>query len=436
MQNTDVLKIKGGIPLNGQIEVHGEKNSVPKIMVASLLSDQPSVLKNICHVSDTELMMNVIRALGGRVQEIGDREIELESLQIHNMDEKNLREVVGKSRVPILLCGPLLIRTGEAVIPTLGGDQIGERPVDLHLTALKKMGATIKENAQGIYLSAKKLHGAQIRLDYPSVGATEQILMAATRAEGTTELSNAAIEPQIMDLVQTLRQMGADITHEPERIFIIKGVSSLGGYDHTAIPDRLEVASWACVALGTNGKISVNDARAEHMRSFLDKFEAAGGAFAIKDEGMEFWRGEDAITPTHVETDVAPGFATDWQPPFTVVLTQAQGQSIVHETVYESRFGYTEALNRMGADITLEKRCRGMLCRFNDEYLHTAIINGPTPLHGAEIEVPDIRAGFSYVIGALMAEGISTISNVKLLKRGYEDFVPKLQALGAQIVVD
>ena len=433
MDNTHI-KIQGGVPLNGQIEVFGEKNSVAKIMVASLLSDKPSILRNICHVVDTELMTNVIRAVGGEAEEIEERVIRIENKDIHNMDEKTLQEVVGKSRVPILLCGPLLARTGEAIIPAMGGDIIGNRPVDLHLTALKKMGAKIEEKASGIYLKAKKLHGRPIRLDYPSVGATEQILMAAVLAEGITQLSNAAIEPQIMDLVVTLRQMGADIIFEPERTFIINGVNSLSGYDHTAIPDRLEIASWACVALGTNGKISVTDARAEHMRSFLDKFEAAGGAFTIKDHGMEFWRGEDVITPTHVETDVSPGFATDWQPPFAVVLTQANGQSIVHETVYESRFGYVEALNKMGADITLEKRCRGMLCRFNDEYYHTAIINGPTPLHGAEIEVPDIRAGFSYIVGALMAQGTTTVTNSQILNRGYEKFTEKLQNLGAQLL--
>ena len=297
MDNTHI-KIQGGVPLNGQIEVFGEKNSVAKIMVASLLSDKPSILRNICHVVDTELMTNVIRAVGGEAEEIEERVIRIENKDIHNMDEKTLQEVVGKSRVPILLCGPLLARTGEAIIPALGGDIIGNRPVDLHLTALKKMGAKIEEKASGIYLKAKKLHGRPIRLDYPSVGATEQILMAAVLAEGITQLSNAAIEPQIMDLVVTLRQMGADIIFEPERTFIINGVNSLSGYDHTAIPDRLEIASWACVALGTNGKISVTDARAEHMRSFLDKFEAAGGAFTIKDHGMEFWRGEDVITPS------------------------------------------------------------------------------------------------------------------------------------------
>lgn len=433
MENNNILRIRGGKPLSGEIEVHGEKNSVSKIMVASLLSAKQSTLRNACHVVDTELMMNVIRALGG-VANIEGRTITMETPEIHKMDESSLAEVVGKSRVPILLCGPLLARTGEALIPSLGGDQIGERPFDLHLTALEKMGATAKETPSGIYLSANKLKGADIKFYYPSVGATEQVLMAATLAEGTTVLSNAAIEPQIMDLAQALRQMGADIRHEPERTFVIKGVNSLNGYDHTSIPDRLEVASWACVALGTNGKISVTDARPEHMRSFLDKFGAAGGAFAIKDEGMEFWRGEDVLTPTHIETDVAPGFATDWQPPFAVVLTQANGQSILHETVYESRLGYTEALNKMGANITLEKRCRGMMCRFSEKYFHTAIINGPTPLHGTEIEVPDIRAGFSYVIGALMAEGVSTITNVGLLKRGYENFLPKLQTLGAEIV--
>lgn len=434
MEN-DILKIKGGKPLNGEVSVYSAKNAVSKILVATLLTDQECVLGNASYVVDTELMINVLTSLGAEVEnDRATRIIRVKATDIHGMDDKKFHEVVGKSRVPILLCGPLLSRMGKAVIPALGGCVIGDRPVDFHITALRKLGAEVEEKSDGIYFRAKKLVGCPIRLDYPSVGATEQVLLSAVVAEGVTELSNAAIEPEIQDLVSVLNQMGADITLN-ERTYTIVGVQKLNGFRHSAIPDRLEVASWACAAAATNGNIFVRNANSAHMRAFLEKFEEAGGEFAIKDKGIGFWRGEK-LTSVKIETDVYPGFATDWQQPFTVLLTQCSGESIVHETVYESRFGYTTALNKMGASIKLINECRGTLCRFNKIHPHTAIIRGPTPLTAGEIEVPDLRGGFSYVIAALTASGITTISNVGLLKRGYEDFTQKLENLGAQIVVE
>lgn len=430
----DILKIKGGKPLEGEVAVYGAKNAVSKILVAALLTDQECVLRNVSYVVDTELMINVLTSLGAEVEDDrANRTIRVSAKNIHGMDDKKFHEVVGKSRVPILLCGPLLSRMGEAVIPALGGCVIGDRPVDFHIAALRKLGAEVSEESDGIYFKAGKLIGCPIHLEYPSVGATEQVLLSAVFAQGTTELSNAAIEPEILDLVSVLNQMGADISVN-ERTYTIAGVNKLNGFDHSAIPDRLEVASWACAAAATNGNIFVRNANPEHMRAFLEKFEEVGGEFAVKDDGIGFWRGAENLKPIKIETDVYPGFATDWQQPFTVLLTQSVGESIVHETVYENRFGYTAALNKMGANIELINACRGTLCRFNEIYPHTAIVHGPTPLVAAEIEVPDLRGGFSYVIAALMASGVTTISNVKLLKRGYEDFVRKLELLGLQLV--
>ena len=436
MENTDVLKIKGGMPLNEEVAVYGAKNAVSKILVAALLTDKECVLRNASYVVDTELMMNILTSLGAEVEDDRtNRTIRVASRNIHGMADAKFHEVVGKSRVPILLCGPLLSRMGEAVIPALGGCVIGDRPVDFHIAALRKLGAEVEEKSDGIYFKAKKLVGCPIRLDYPSVGATEQVLLSAVFAEGATELSNAAIEPEIQDLVSVLNQMGADITLS-ERTYIVRGVQKLHGFNHCTIPDRLEVASWACVAAATNGNIFVRNANPLPMRAFLEKFKEVGGEFAIKDDGIGFWRGEQELRPIKIETDVYPGFATDWQQPFTVLLTQSMGESIVHETVYENRFGYTTALNQMGANIELIEECRGTLCRFNGNYFHTALIYGPTPFVAQEIEVPDLRGGFSYVIAALIAKGVTEISNVKLLKRGYENFVEKLSCLGAEIVDD
>lgn len=431
--DNDILKIKGGKPIQGTVSVHGAKNAVSKIMVAALLTEEPCVLHNVSWVVDTDLMMNLIPSLGGTVEKIGGRDVRITAKTLHGMDNQKFQEVVGKSRVPILLCGPLLARHGQALIPALGGCVIGDRPVDFHIAALKKLGAKVEERSDGIYFSAKKLHGAPIRLEYPSVGATEQVLLSATTADGITELSNAAIEPEILDLVEVLNKMGADITLN-DRIYTIKGVKSLRGFDHTPIPDRLEVASWACLSAATNGKIFVENANPEHLRAFLEKFEEVGGEFRILDNGISFWRAGSKLKTTNIETDVYPEFATDWQQPFTVLLTLARGESHIHETVYENRFGHANSLNKMGASINLIKECRGTLCRFNNEHFHTAIINGGGKLHGEDIEVPDLRGGFSYVIAAAAADGISTIRNIKLLKRGYEDFVPKLQTLGVDMI--
>jgi UDP-N-acetylglucosamine 1-carboxyvinyltransferase len=213
-------------------------------------------------------------------------------------------------------------------------------------------------------------------------------------------------------------------------------VRELGGYDHAAMPDRLEAASWASAAAATGGRIFVRNARQVDMMTFLNQFRKIGGDFEVTGDGIAFWRREWGLHSTVLETDVHPGFMTDWQQPFVIALTQAAGVSIVHETVYEERFGYVEALNRMGAQIQIYRECLGGLhCRFGQRnYLHSGVIVGPTPLHGAEIYIPDLRAGFSYVIAALVAAGASTLTNTSLIQRGYENLIPKLHALGAEVV--
>jgi UDP-N-acetylglucosamine 1-carboxyvinyltransferase len=308
--------------------------------------------------------------------------------------------------------------------------------VDFHIRALQEMGAQLHDESGNAHLSTERLQGAKIRLDYPSVGATEQVILGAVMAEGVTELSNAAMEPEIMDLIMVLQKMGATISVDVDRVITIAGVRRLRGFDHTAMPDRLEAASWASAALATNGRIFVRHARQVDMMTFLNKFRQVGGDFRATSEGIEFWRAGDQLRSTVIETDVHPGFMTDWQQPFVIVLTQAEGVSIVHETVYEQRFGYVEALNRMGAQIQLYRECLGGLkCRFGQRnYKHSAVIVGPTQLHGAEIHIPDLRAGFSYVIAALTASGVSTLTGTELIQRGYENLNAKLESLGAEIL--
>jgi UDP-N-acetylglucosamine 1-carboxyvinyltransferase len=306
--------------------------------------------------------------------------------------------------------------------------------VDFHLDVLRNFGAVIEKLPNGTRMSAPNgLHGAKIELPYPSVGATEQVLLTATRAQGLTELSGAAVEPEIMDLIAILQKMGAIISVDTDRVIRIEGVATLNGYSHRALFDRNEAASWAAAALATGGDIFVGGARQQEMTTFLNVFRKIGGAFEIEDEGIRFKRPGGQLQPVVIETDVHPGFMTDWQQPLVVALTQATGLSIVHETVYENRFGFTEALVQMGAQIQIYRECLGgNPCRFGQRnFYHSAVISGPTKLHGADIRVPDLRGGFSHMVAALAAEGTSNVTNVQLISRGYEHFLDKLKALGA-----
>jgi UDP-N-acetylglucosamine 1-carboxyvinyltransferase len=428
--------LRGGRPLEGEVALRGAKNALPKIMVAALLTGERCILRNVSQIVDVVIVSDLIRALGGVVESPESGVLEICTANLHPMERSVLREFSGKSRIPILTCGPLLARLGAAPVPSLGGCRIGTRPVDFHIRALQDMGATLQDEANNALLTCEKLYGNKIRLEYPSVGATEQVILAAVRAEGVTELSNAAMEPEIMDLIMVLQKMGAIISVDVDRVITIVGVKQLKGFDHTTMPDRLEAASWASAAIATNGRIFVRNARQVDMMTFLNKYRQIGGDFRVTDDGIEFWRASGTLRSTALETDVHPGFTTDYQQPFVIALTQAQGVSIVHETVYEQRFGYVDALNRMGAQIQLYRECLGGLkCRFGQRnYKHSAVIVGPTPLHGTQIEIPDLRAGFSYVIAACVAEGISTLTNTGLIERGYENLIPKLRALGADIL--
>lgn len=304
---------------------------------------------------------------------------------------------------------------------------------------LRQFGAVIEKLPTGTRLSAPDgLVGAKIDLPYPSVGATEQVLLSATTAKGLTELRGAAIEPEIIDLIAILQKMGAIISVDTDRVIRIEGVKALKGYTHKALFDRNEAASWAAAALATKGDIFVGGAKQVEMMTFLNTYRKVGGEFEIEPDGIRFFHPGSPLQPVVIETDVHPGFMTDWQQPLVVALTQAEGLSIVHETVYENRFGFTEALNQMGAQIQIYRECLGGTpCRFGQRnFNHSAVISGPTKLHAADIRVPDLRGGFSHVVAALAAEGRSTVSNVQLISRGYERFIDKLAALGADFTVE
>ncbi len=434
----DTLRIHGGKPLTGRIEVRGAKNLVTKAMVAALLGDSPSTLKGVPEISDVHVVKGLLEAHGVLVDASEPGVLVLDPTNVVSAHFAEINAHAGSSRIPILFCGPLLHQLGEAFIPDLGGCKIGDRPIDFHLDALRALGATVAKLDDGIHLTAPNgLTGAHIELPFPSVGATEQVLLSAVRARGTTELKNAAIEPEIMDLIAILQKMGAIISVEPNRVIVIEGVEKLRGYLHTAIFDRNEAASWAAAALATRGDITVGGAEQQELMTFLNVYRKVGGEFDVLEDGIRFWHPGSPLTPVQIETDVHPGFMTDWQQPMVVALTQADGVSVVHETVYENRFGFTDALNEMGADIVVHKDGIASITRRvpRRKLEQAAVVTGPTPLHGADVRVPDLRGGFSHLIAALAADGTSTISNVGIIARGYELFLDKLQQLGAEFEV-
>ena len=434
------ITINGGKPLTGRVDLKGSKNLVTKAMVAALLGDTPSTLLDVPFISDVEVVSRLLNLHGVAINhDARTGDMILDPSRVEQARMTDIDAYAGSSRIPILFCGPLLHRLGEAFIPGLGGCEIGSRPVDFHFDVLRSFGAVIEKHPGGTRLSAPEgLKGTKIELPYPSVGATEQVLLTATISEGKTELTGAAIEPEIIDLISILQKMGAIISVDTDRVIRIEGVKSLKGFIHRAIFDRNEAASWAAAALATGGDIYVGGAKQVEMMTFLNVYRKVGGQLEIGDDGIRFYHPGSELQPVVIETDVHPGFMTDWQQPLVVALTQAQGLSIVHETVYEQRFGFTDALKQMGANIQIYRECLGgHPCRFGQRnFNHSAVVSGPTKLLGADIRVPDLRGGFSHVVAALAAEGESNVSNVQLISRGYERFLQKLEDLGADFTFE
>ncbi|GAB4095875.1 UDP-N-acetylglucosamine 1-carboxyvinyltransferase [Brachybacterium horti] len=437
---SSTFHVRGGRPLDGEITVRGAKNLVSKAMVAALLGEEPSVLHSVPDIRDVQIVSDLLAIHGVKVErDVVGGVIRMDPSNVERAHATEIDAHAGSSRIPILFCGPLLHRLGEAIIPDLGGCRIGDRPINYHLDVLRSFGAVVDKREMGIYITAPSgLQGTTIALEYPSVGATEQVLLTAVRAQGVTVLSNAAVEPEIEDLISVLQKMGALITVQTDRTIIIEGVDRLGGYEHVALPDRIEAGSWACAALATKGSVLVRGAQQKPMSTFLNTFRKIGGGMDITEAGIRFYHPGTPLRAIAVETDVHPGLMTDWQQPLVVALTQADGISIVHETVYENRLGFTSALNDMGAHIQVYRECLGgSSCRFGRRnYNHSAVISGPKPLHGAEITVPDLRGGFSYLVAALGADGVSSIHGIDLIDRGYEQFRDKLTALGADFWED
>lgn len=427
----EAFAIVGGKKLEGSLRISGAKNAASKMMVASLLTDERVTLDNFPAIGEMDITAELCASVGSILSRTKN------SLSIHTptITTHQVPSLSRRNRLPVLALGPLLARCGKAEVPILGGDKIGPRPVNLHFDALSAMGAVIRTHEDRYEASAPSgLRGAAISFPFPSVGATENAILAAVLAKGRTVIRNAAIEPEIVDLIKMLQKMGAIIGMGANRMIEIEGVPRLRGVTHHVIPDRMEAGSFACLAVATDGRVFVEDARQEDLLTFLNAIRRIGGDYEVRDTGILFWR-ERPLTGIELETDAHPGFMTDWQQPFVALLTQARGVSVIHETIYEDRFAYARDLNAMGANIKVFSKCLGELpCRFNGQgYEHSAVVSGSTPLMGGKSVARDLRAGVVQIIAALIADGPSIVSGVEEIDRGYADIDGRLRGLGADI---
>ncbi len=433
---TDAWVVNPAGPLRGDVHVRGSKNAVTKHLVAAMLGRTPSVISNSPEVGDVSITTSMLEALGCGVEiDTGDG-AEGTSVTVDPTSIDNSRVPLrfsGLNRIPILMVGPLLHRVGEAFVPLVGGDDIGSRPIDFHVDALSKMGAEINITSEGLEAKATRLHGAHITLPYPSVGATETVLLTATLAEGRTVLDGAATEPEVVELALFLQRMGARIEMRPNRRFIIDGVDELTGAVHKLKGDRIEAFSYLVAGLITGGEVRVHGCSQERLVTAISTLHGMGARFDINDTSVATWA--DSLTATAVETDTHPGFMTDWQSPMVALFTQCEGLSVMYETVYENRFTYVPALNKMGAQIEMYNTPLGSIdSRFvGSDTPCSVVVRGGAPLQGTDVHVPDIRGGFAYVLAAAAAEGTTTITGTHHLDRGYNRPIENFRALGLDI---
>jgi UDP-N-acetylglucosamine 1-carboxyvinyltransferase len=417
----DRIAIKGGAQLNGTIPIGGAKNSAIKLMAASLLTDEPIRLTNMPRLADTRFLGRLLQRLGTEVSEQDGpdgAETVLRTTEIVSAIAPY--DLVRQMRASFNVLGPLLARTGQAKVSLPGGCTIGARPVDLHLKALEALGARIDLHEGYVYAQAPRgLKGAEIAFPFVSVGATEHALLAAVLAEGETVLSNAACEPEIADLAECLNKMGANVRGAGTSTIEVTGVARLGGAEHSVIPDRIETGTYVLAAAMAGGEVRVSRTRPELVEALLVKMEQAGVEVVREPAGVIVRRGSSRLRAVEIETDPYPGFATDLQAQFMALMTLADGESVIRETIFENRFMHAPELGRLGADIAVsggEARVRGVAA-----------------LEGAPVMATDLRASVSLVIAGLAARGETIVNRVYHLDRGFERLEEKLRACGADV---
>jgi UDP-N-acetylglucosamine 1-carboxyvinyltransferase len=416
-----VFVVEGGVPLRGSVPISGAKNAVLKLMAAAVLCDEPCTITNAPRIADVEYILEVLRDLGVAAEWRGERELRICAERLDWLFIP--LEAAQRLRSSFVLLGPLLARAGKVIIPNPGGDRIGRRPVNVHIDGLRALGAEIEYKHGYYYASAPRgLHGTEMRLAEASVTGTENVVMAAVFAEGRTVIRNAAAEPEVDNLLDFLRAMGVQVRRDAEDLhaIVVDGArrGELRGASVEVIPDRIEAGSFAVAAAITGGELLLEQARPEHLGSFLDACRRVGIAIEPATGGLRV-AGRPPFRATQVRTAVYPGFPTDLQAPFSLALVAAGGVSVIEETLYEDRFDYAGALEQMGASVHVFAP-------------HTAVFHGPTPLRAVETTIPDLRAGATMVLAALAAEGESRIRGVEHVKRGYEDLLGKLSGVGAR----
>jgi len=416
----DKIIIYGGRSLQGKIVVSGAKNAVLPIIVASLLSEGTCTIQDVPRLADVEIICDVLRELGAGIKlnmKDSSAIIETNCQELYNYEATY--NYVKKMRASVLVMGPLLARLGKAKISMPGGCAIGTRPIDLHLKGFEALGVHITMEHGYILAEAPVLKGARIYLDYPSVGATENIMMAGALAQGTTIIENSAEEPEIVDLANFINSMGGKIVGAGTKVIKIEGVKSLGSTNHTVIPDRIEAGSFLVAGAITGGDLFLENVIIDHLKPVVAKLIEAGVDVAEEGTGLRV-RSKGEFKAIDLKTLPYPGFPTDMQAQFMSLLAVAQGTSIISETVFENRFMHAEELRRMGANIRIEGR--------------SAVIEGTEKLTGAQVKASDLRAGAALAIAGLVAEGETVISNIYHLDRGYDNLVAKLYSVGANIM--
>ncbi|MEI6361703.1 MAG: UDP-N-acetylglucosamine 1-carboxyvinyltransferase [Actinomycetes bacterium] len=417
----EVLRVIGGNALRGEVQLTGAKNSVLKLMAAALLAPGTSTITNVPDILDVEIMAELLRRLGCEV----GHDVAASSISITVPDQPDHRadyDLVRRMRASICVLGPLVARTGGADVALPGGDNIGSRGLDMHIDGLRRMGADVtSEHGYLVAHTHQRLRGARHWLDFPSVGATETLLMAGVLADGESVIDNAAREPEIVDICTMLQEMGAQVDGVGTSTLTVQGVDSLNPVEHATVPDRIVAGTWAAAAAMTRGDITVRRANADHLSLALEKLTISGAEVSVLPDGFRVTM-DRRPKAVDIVTLPYPGFPTDLQPQFIALNAIAEGASLVTENLFEARFRFVQELARLGAEVKTDG--------------HHALVRGQTCLSGAPVEATDIRAGAGLVLAGLVAEGETTVYGVGHIDRGYAGFVPSLQALGARVERD
>ncbi len=430
--------IQGGTPLRGCIRLGGAKNASYKLMIASLMGDDESRLLNLPDIADVRYVREIIKQLGGKVYSAGEKTL---FINPQNLSKFTIDAKYGEvSRASTLFVPSLLARFKKAEVPLPGGDKIGKRPLDRHLKGLEKMNVKWKIENNYLKLKTNELTGTTYRFDKNTHTGTETLIMAAVLAKGKTVLENAALEPEIDDLIAFLNDMGARIRRRSRRVIEIEGVNQLNGAIHRVMPDRNEAVSYACAAIASKGDIIIENAKHEHLTSFLEKVRECGGGVEIGNFGIRFFY-KKPLRATDIKTEIHPGFMTDWQPLWATLICHSQGKSIIHETVSQNRFQYINMLNQMGAQIKpieIPVEHPEKVYNFNwqdkkSDDIHAIEIQGPVKFKGGEFKVHDLRAGATLLLAAISGQGTTILHNIEEIERGYEKIDYKLTLMGAKI---